>query len=506
MPFAIPNYLQVGTIDKLMTLSDELAKVDPQLGGLCRKLKRTYDEIVVTEPPSRIEVYQQQQKELLAAKGSKPKADAVKPAPLLVTSGTTFDTGDSKGAPPKQFLQQFRWSDITYGASSNVDKIKNEILSTFSRTDEELKVNLAHYNEAKTNILNYEKKVNGNLLVRPLTQYIDPKDIHFTQHLTTVILAVPRSKEEEFLQQYETIEFKYFEKLRAEEEKRQAVEEKEKLLKEQKEAEMGKKAAAEAKPEEEEEAPPTDEEIKAAQAKEQAQPTASVKPQVKIVLTPHPQYGLTTDDRYKFVPTVVPGSAKKIVGAEQVPEDALSLFRVICFKRQTAEEQKAQEELKAILKSGTPLTSQQQSQLISSANVEKWKSICRDYRWTVRPFVYDPNEQAALKQEIQTYVESRRTEWERLKTFCEEMFDSAYRAWIHIVAMRVFVEIRLRYGLGDNWLSFVVFPKKNQEKKVRDILAKLYTEKGTETMMGAADDGEYYPYVSISVDLTDMLQ
>jgi len=71
--------------------------------------------------------------------------------------------------------------------------------------------------------------------------------------------------------------------------------------------------------------------------------------------------------------------------------------------------------------------------------------------------------------------------------------------------MRVFVENRLRYGLDSEVLAFVVYPKTNQEKKLRDILAKLYTEKGTESLIGVSDDGEYYPYVSINVDLTDML-
>jgi hypothetical protein len=516
-PFSIPNYLQVGTIDKLITLSDELSKVDPQFGTLCRKLKRTYDDIMVHEPPANLVEYQKQIQDAKTKKHA-PKDTKVGPKPLYVTSGTTFDTGNSQGCLPKDFLQNFRWSEINYGSSTNVEKIKNEILNAFARTDDELKSSIATYNEAKNNIQNYEKRVNGNLLVRPIAQYIDPSTMHFTKHLTTVILAVPRSKEEEFLQQYEKIEFNYFEKVRLEEEKRAEQEAKDKAIRDEKEAALGKKSAAgieQKKPilskpeqdEEEEEKPPSDEEIRLAQAQaaKNSAENGQAKPEFKVKYTAHPQYGLTTDDKYKFVPTIVPGSALKIVGADQVPNDDLSLFRVICFKRYTADEIKQQEELANLIKHGTSLSTQQQQQLQTSINVEKFKSICRDYRWTVRPFMYDPREEELLKNEIQGYVDTRRSEWERLKTYCEEVFDTAYRAWIHIVAMRAFVEIRLRYGLGDNWLAFVVFPKKNTEKKIRDILSKLYTERGTESMLGSAEDGDYYPYVSLNVDLSDMM-
>eukprot|EP00461_Guttulinopsis_vulgaris_P001278 UN01278 len=358
----------------------------------------------------------------------------------------------------------------------------------------------------KQNIANYEKKIYGNLLVRPISQFIKPESIINTPHLTTLILAVPRAKEEEFLQQYQIVEQKYFEKLKQDEEKRKEQEEKEKKMKDEKEAELGRvKAAKAAAPEEEEEEkPPSDEEIKKQQAAEQEKAQAKTPVAPVINLKPHAQYGLSTDARYNNLPTVVPGSAMKLVGAEDAPNDDLTLYRVVCFKRYTAAEQKQLDQIKSSLAHGVALTPQQQALLSTSANVEKFKSICRDYRWTIRPFIYEPQEQQQLAAEIRHFVEQRRMCWEKLKTFCEELFDQVFRAWIHLVAMRAFVEIRLRYGLGNNWLSFVLKPNKNQDKKCRDVLAKMYTEKGTEHLIGTSDDGEYFPYVSVTVDLTDM--
>lgn len=481
---------------------------------------------MVSEPSVNYQAYLKEQSDLKDSKGKSKKVENVTKKDLLVSPGNAFDQGDSKGVLPKDFLQSFRWSEIAYGSSASIEKIKGEILTTFARTEEELKHAVTQYNEAKNNVVNYDKKVNGNLLVRPISQFVNPKDIISTQHLTTVIIAVPRAKEEEFLQTYESIEFRYFERQKAEEEKRKAADEKDRLAREAKDAENGKKSAADTKQEdakkaeeakkaaeaakkpeveEEVELPPSDEDIHKAQQKAQETATKNEPKKLEIKYVSHKDYGLTTDDRYKFVPTVVPGSAMKIVGAEQVPGDDSTLFRVICFKRYTEDELKQLDQVKDIIKSGGAITTQQQQILQSCANVEKIKSICRDYRWTVRPFQYDPKEQELLAQEIQTYVANRRADWERLKTFCEEVFDTAFRAWIHIIAMRAFVENRLRYGLDSQLLAFVVHPKKNQEKKVRDILAKLYTEKGTESMIGVSDDGEYYPYVNINVDLSDMM-
>jgi len=54
-------------------------------------------------------------------------------------------------------------------------------------------------------------------------------------------------------------------------------------------------------------------------------------------------------------------------------------------------------------------------------------------------------------------------------------------------------------------LHWLFSQRKIPKKKIRDILSKLYTERGTESMLGSAEDGDYYPYVSLNVDLSDMM-
>lgn len=458
------------------------------MGGLARKVKRAYDDVIVIEPEASVKEY----KNAIAA-GPK-KEDNIKPKPLLVGQGQAFGNAGNKKLP-HEYVTQFRWSETAFGSTSNVERLKEDVVSTLIRTEDELKSNIQQFNEAKANVVAYNRKVNGNLMVRPISQFVNPKDIQYTSHLTTLIIAVPRAKEDDFLAQYEQVESNYLQKQLDEAAKRQAIEAKERAELQQKEQSLGKQQAQ--KPEEEEEHPG------AAAAAAAAAPAVSQPEAIKIVYRPDPQVGLTTDDKYKSLPTVVPGSAIKIVGEKQIPGDEFSLFRVVCFKRLTTEEQATYQHLQSLLSQGVELTPQQEAQLKTSANVEKWKAMIRDYRWSIRPFVYDANEQQNLETELQNIITQRRQTWETLVSWAEESFDNVFRAWIHTVAMRVFVEIRLRYGLGNNWLSFVVEPKKNADKKVRDVLANLYTVQGTEAMLGASEDGEYYPYVSVTIDLAD---
>jgi len=83
-------------------------------------------------------------------------------------------------------------------------------------------------------------------------------------------------------------------------------------------------------------------------------------------------------------------------------------------------------------------------------------------------------------------------------------------AWIHIKAMRVFVESVLRFGMPPRFASFVLAPKcgtqPNMRKALADILGKNASKEESQSPYShdkmaeaAAEDGEeYFPYVSFS--------
>jgi len=97
-------------------------------------------------------------------------------------------------------------------------------------------------------------------------------------------------------------------------------------------------------------------------------------------------------------------------------------------------------------------------------------------------------------------------------------FSEAYSAWIHIKALRIFVESVLRYGLPVNFRAAVIIPGKNQ-KKLRDRLNQIFESLDSSGGFSAGemiddtgaamkfDSQEYYPYVycRIAADIIDSI-
>lgn len=88
-------------------------------------------------------------------------------------------------------------------------------------------------------------------------------------------------------------------------------------------------------------------------------------------------------------------------------------------------------------------------------------------------------------------------------------FSEAFIAWIHIKALRVFVESVLRYGLPVNFQAMLLQPNKKNMKKLREVLYDLYKHlDSSAAIIDAAMDipglnlsqQEYYPYVYYKID------
>merc|ERR1719265_399858 len=88
-----------------------------------------------------------------------------------------------------------------------------------------------------------------------------------------------------------------------------------------------------------------------------------------------------------------------------------------------------------------------------------------------------------------------------MKSFCKAAFSDAMVAWVHLKAMRVFVESTLRFGVPPNFSAFYLAPKDNMAAKTRKVLAMIMAD-GDQTGAGDQKEGEdeedYFPYVSIN--------
>ncbi|KAF0732959.1 hypothetical protein Ae201684P_018540 [Aphanomyces euteiches] len=135
--------------------------------------------------------------------------------------------------------------------------------------------------------------------------------------------------------------------------------------------------------------------------------------------------------------------------------------------------------------------------------VEKFKHAAREKRFTARDFTFDPTSHATNE----TMIAELEVEVNRLYTgllrWCKAHFGETFIAWMHVKAVRVFVESVLRYGLPVNFVAVLYKPKAGKDKKLRQYLDKRY-EHLQPAQFAAVEDAagassvEYYPYVSNS--------
>ncbi|XP_028399810.1 V-type proton ATPase subunit C 1-B-like [Dendronephthya gigantea] len=137
--------------------------------------------------------------------------------------------------------------------------------------------------------------------------------------------------------------------------------------------------------------------------------------------------------------------------------------------------------------------------------VEEFKLHARENKFIVREFVYNEEALAAGKNELNKLESDKKKQLGPLKRWLHVNFGEAFTAWIHVKALRLFVESVLRYGLPVNFQAMILEPQKKMQKKIRDILYGLYSHldnqindsKGEHVDIPGLTLGpkEYYPYV-----------
>merc|ERR1712060_349235 len=137
--------------------------------------------------------------------------------------------------------------------------------------------------------------------------------------------------------------------------------------------------------------------------------------------------------------------------------------------------------------------------------VEGFKKQCREKRYLVRDFEYDANAHAKLEKQRADADALESQLKPQIMCLYQAAWSDAMIAWVHIKAMRVFIESVLRFGSPSNFASFILSPKANTAvatRKALDSVTLLGKDvpkgHGGEKKAGEEDEGEeYFPYVSI---------
>ncbi|KAJ2708191.1 Vacuolar ATP synthase subunit C [Coemansia sp. IMI 203386] len=106
--------------------------------------------------------------------------------------------------------------------------------------------------------------------------------------------------------------------------------------------------------------------------------------------------------------------------------------------------------------------------------LDEFSNKARDAKFIVRDFVYD---QEAVERDRLSAMEIVEQEQELLDNITEWLrgsFGDVVAAWMHIKALRVFVESILRYGIPPDFLPVLVRPPAKQASKIKQQLADFY--------------------------------
>jgi len=141
--------------------------------------------------------------------------------------------------------------------------------------------------------------------------------------------------------------------------------------------------------------------------------------------------------------------------------------------------------------------------IVFKNSVDEFKHNARDQKFVVRDFKFDPNHNS---REDRKKMEADKVNlMKKLIVWCKTNFSEVFTAWIHLKAIRVFVESVLRYGLPTNFQAMLLFPNKNKTKALRKVLNDLYGHLSAKAVFGgkadAEEDDAFYPYVFFEIGL-----
>uniref|UniRef100_A0A5B6ZYY5 V-type proton ATPase subunit C n=1 Tax=Davidia involucrata TaxID=16924 RepID=A0A5B6ZYY5_DAVIN len=165
--FNIPN-LRVGTLDSLLSLSDDLLKSNNFIEGVSHKIRRQIEEL--------------------------EKVSGV------ASSSLTVD-----GVPVDSYLTRFVWDEAKYPTVSPLREIVDGIHVQIAKIEDDLKVRVAEHNNVRSQLNAINRKQSGSLAVRDLSNLVKPQDVTISEHLTTLLAVVPKYSQKDWLSSYETL-------------------------------------------------------------------------------------------------------------------------------------------------------------------------------------------------------------------------------------------------------------------------------------------------------------
>eukprot|EP00611_Tribonema_gayanum_P032136 TRINITY_DN946_c0_g1_i3.p1 TRINITY_DN946_c0_g1~~TRINITY_DN946_c0_g1_i3.p1 ORF type:complete len:444 (-),score=205.05 TRINITY_DN946_c0_g1_i3:383-1714(-) len=166
----LPGGLMVGTLDTLMSLSDELVRVDGMVENVVRKIEKQYADVAGRDAE-----------------------------PLRVGA-----------LAPDRYVRQLEWDFAKYAVRQPLPALVGTIQSTMGKIEEELRSLTGTYTEKTQAAQALKRKKQANLMTADLSEVLTEDKLRHitlveTDHLTTLIVAVNKNQESAWLDTYHQI-------------------------------------------------------------------------------------------------------------------------------------------------------------------------------------------------------------------------------------------------------------------------------------------------------------
>lgn len=151
--------------------------------------------------------------------------------------------------------------------------------------------------------------------------------------------------------------------------------------------------------------------------------------------------------------------------------------------------------------------------------VDEFKLHCRENKFVVRDFAYNEADVQTGKTELTRLLTEKKKQFTLIVRWLKVNFSETFSNWLHVKALRTYVESVLRFGLPVNFQAMVLAPPRKSQKRLRELLNQHYgyLESGV-TKNSKADMVEipginmsmtdYFPYVffKVGVDMVEQVK
>jgi len=134
------------------------------------------------------------------------------------------------------------------------------------------------------------------------------------------------------------------------------------------------------------------------------------------------------------------------------------------------------------------------------------KSACENQKFVFRNFKFEPQQAQETSQQERELVNEQKKLTQQVLMYIKSNFSEMFVAFMHLKAIRVFVESVLWYSLPPNFQVMMIQPDDSREQQLRSKLATQFANaKCSQGNMSKGEDEDNHPYVSMDLELDWLL-